>query len=171
LIKCKQKHRKPLKTLHQPLRCTVVLPLGNTLRKRLTLELVGRVNEAVVLDNDETCQAQAQIDDRIVSLSQPYIRPIVRGKAGTPVEFGAKFSASCVNRYVVLDHLSWDNFNESIDLPAQIERFIDSVVNRSAGRKHKMRRKIVNKSSQMPRYAIKLRVSLGSASAALASVA
>jgi IS5 family transposase len=31
-------------------------------RKRLTLELVGRVNEAVVLATDETCQAQAQID-------------------------------------------------------------------------------------------------------------
>jgi hypothetical protein len=33
-------------------------------------------------------------DDRIVSLSQPHIRPIVRGKAGTPVEFGAKLVAS-----------------------------------------------------------------------------
>ena len=35
------------------------------------------------------------IEDRIVSLSQPHIRPIVRGKAGKPVEFGAKLSASC----------------------------------------------------------------------------
>jgi hypothetical protein len=68
-------------------------------------------------------QRQHRIDDRIVSLSQPHVRPIVRGKAGTPVEFGAKFSASCVNGHVFLDHLSWDNFNESIDLPAQIERF------------------------------------------------
>ena len=31
-------------------------------------------------------------DDRIVSVSQPHVRPIVRGKAGTPVEFGAKLS-------------------------------------------------------------------------------
>lgn len=68
-------------------------------------------------------QRQQRIDDRIVSLSQPHIRPIVRGKAGTPVEFGAKFSASCVNGNVFLDHLSWDSFNESIDLPPQIERF------------------------------------------------
>jgi transposase, IS5 family len=68
-------------------------------------------------------QQQRRIDDRIVSLSQPHIRPIVRGKAGTPVEFGAKFSASCVNGYVFLDHLSWDSFNESIDLPTQIELF------------------------------------------------
>ena len=64
-----------------------------------------------------------RVDDRIVSLSQPHVRPIVRGKAGTPVEFGAKFSASCVEGCVFLDHLSWDNFNESGDLIAQIEQF------------------------------------------------
>ena len=64
-----------------------------------------------------------RIDDRIVSLSQPHVRPIVRGKAGKPVEFGAKMSASCYNGYVFLDHLSWDNFNESGDLKAQIEKF------------------------------------------------
>ena len=30
------------------------------------------------------------VPNRIVSISQPYIRPIVRGKAKTPTEFGAK---------------------------------------------------------------------------------
>ena len=30
------------------------------------------------------------VPDRIVSVSQPFVRPIVRGKAGRPVEFGAK---------------------------------------------------------------------------------
>ena len=64
-----------------------------------------------------------RVDDRIVSLSQPHVRPIVRGKVGTPVEFGAKFSASCVAGCVFLDHLSWDNFNESGDLIGQIEQF------------------------------------------------
>jgi len=34
------------------------------------------------------------IAQRIVSLSQLHVRPIVRGKAGKPVEFGAKISAS-----------------------------------------------------------------------------
>ncbi|MBT9139388.1 MAG: hypothetical protein DDT31_01972 [Syntrophomonadaceae bacterium] len=64
-----------------------------------------------------------RIDDRIVSLSQPQVRPIVRGKAGTPVEFGAKISVSCVDGKVFLDHLSWDNFNESCDFQAQVELF------------------------------------------------
>jgi len=68
-------------------------------------------------------QRQRRIDDRIVSLAQPHVRPIVRGKAGTPVEFGAKIAISCVNGYVFLDHLDWDNFNESTDLPEQIEQF------------------------------------------------
>jgi len=63
------------------------------------------------------------IDDRIVSLSQPHIRPIVRGKAGKSVEFGAKLSASCFDGYVFLDHISWDNFNESGDLKTQVEAF------------------------------------------------
>ena len=33
------------------------------------------------------------VSDRIVSISQPYIRPIVRGKAKTPTEFGAKLDS------------------------------------------------------------------------------
>jgi transposase, IS5 family len=65
----------------------------------------------------------SRIDDRIVSINQPHIRPIVRGKAGKPVEFGAKLSVSCFDSYVFLDHLSWDNFNESGDLQAQVEEY------------------------------------------------
>ena len=63
------------------------------------------------------------IEDRIVSLSQPHIRPIVRGKAGKSVEFGAKLSASYFEGYVFLDRMSWDNFNESGDLKAQVEAY------------------------------------------------
>ena len=57
-----------------------------------------------------------RIEERIVSLSQPHIRPIVRGKAGKNTEFGAKISASCFEGYVFLDRISWNNFNESGDL-------------------------------------------------------
>jgi hypothetical protein len=68
-------------------------------------------------------QHQRRIDDRIVSIAQPHVRPIVRGKAGTPVEFGAKIAISCVDGYGFLEHLDWNNFNESTHLPKQIERF------------------------------------------------
>jgi hypothetical protein len=71
-----------------------------------------------LLDNNKQ-----SIEDRIVSLSQPHIRPIVRGKTGKRVEFGAKLSASCFEGYVFLDRMSWDNFNESGDLKAQVEAY------------------------------------------------
>ncbi|WP_343751488.1 IS5 family transposase, partial [Lentibacillus halophilus] len=35
---------------------------------------------------------RSHIDDRIVSISQPHVRPIVRGKTNARVEFGAKLS-------------------------------------------------------------------------------
>ncbi len=37
--------------------------------------------------------------------------------------FGAKLSVSCFDGYVFLDHISWDNFNESGDLKSQVEAF------------------------------------------------
>ena len=64
-----------------------------------------------------------KVENRIVSVSQPHVRPIVRGKAGKAVEFGAKISASNVNGFVLLDKLSWDNYNESGDLQARIEEY------------------------------------------------
>lgn len=66
---------------------------------------------------------QKRIDDRIVSISQPHVRPIKRGKAKASTEFGAKISASLVDGYTFLDHLGWDNFNESSDLKPQIKAY------------------------------------------------
>lgn len=64
-----------------------------------------------------------KIKDRIVSVSQPHVRPIKRGKAGASTEFGAKISASLVDGYCFLDRLDWNNYNESGDLIAQIHSF------------------------------------------------
>ena len=68
-----------------------------------------------------------RIEDRIVSIEQPHIRPIVRGKAGSAVEFGAKIAASCVEGYVFLDYLSWDNFNESNHFIERVESFKETT--------------------------------------------
>jgi len=64
-----------------------------------------------------------KIADRIVSISQPHVRPIVRGKAKSNVEFGAKISVSLVNGFSFVDRISWDNYNESGDLESQIESY------------------------------------------------
>ena len=64
------------------------------------------------------------IADRIVSISQPYIRPIVRGKAAAPVEFGAKLDVSIdENGMARLEKLSFDAYNESDVLIGAIERY------------------------------------------------
>lgn len=69
---------------------------------------------------------EKRVDHRIVSLSQPHVRPIMRGKAGKPTEFGAKIAVSYVEQFIFLDRLSWENFNESQELKAQVENFKDT---------------------------------------------
>jgi hypothetical protein len=63
------------------------------------------------------------ISDRIVSIYQPHVRPIVRGKVRTPVEFGAKVSISLVDGFSFVDRIGWDAYNESCDLKEQIKRY------------------------------------------------
>ena len=57
-----------------------------------------------------------QIKDRIVSLSKPYIRPIVRGKENKAVEFGAKVNKLQVDGISFIEHFSYDAFNEGTRL-------------------------------------------------------
>ena len=64
------------------------------------------------------------IPHRIVSISQPHVRPIVRGKKATSTEFGAKISISHqAEGYVSLDRLSWEAYNEQGDLIHQVEGY------------------------------------------------
>lgn len=63
------------------------------------------------------------VPDRIVNIYQPHVRPIVRGKAGVPVEFGAKVSLSVVNGYSFVDEIGWDNFNEGAALAESVENY------------------------------------------------
>ena len=65
------------------------------------------------------------IANRIVSIAQPHVRPIVRGKARNKTEFGAKLSAIVINGNVYLDHLSWDAYNESTDLIRAVNQYLE----------------------------------------------
>ena len=64
-----------------------------------------------------------QVADRIVSLHQPWVRPIVRGKQNADVEFGAKVEMSVVNGFLRVEDLRWDAFNESTTLQSSVESF------------------------------------------------
>jgi len=63
------------------------------------------------------------IDDRIVSIHQPYVRPIVRGKSQAKVEFGSKIHISLVEGITFLDELSWDAFNEGSHMMQYVEQY------------------------------------------------
>lgn len=60
-------------------------------------------------------------EDRIVSLEQPHVRPIQRGKRPNPTEFGQKLHLSVVDGFTYLEQTSWSNFNEGCDLTAVVE--------------------------------------------------
>lgn len=68
-------------------------------------------------------QKTHSVEGRIVSISQPHIRPMVRGKVSAPVEFGAKISVSVVSGWVFLDKLSWEPYHEALDLKEQVETY------------------------------------------------
>ena len=64
------------------------------------------------------------VPDRIVSISQPYIRPIVRGKAKAPTEFGAKLDLSVDDDGMArIEKQSFDAYNESDVLPQAVENY------------------------------------------------
>ena len=63
------------------------------------------------------------VKDRIVSLSQPWIRPIVRGKAKAKVEFGVKLDISVCDGWTRLERHSFDAYNESTGLKDMIEQY------------------------------------------------
>jgi len=63
-------------------------------------------------------------DDRIVSIHQPHVRPIVRGKVNKSVEFGAKLNVSLSgNGLASIDHIGWGAYHEGTDLKSQVENY------------------------------------------------
>lgn len=62
-------------------------------------------------------------EHRIVSIGQPHVRPIVRGKSNARVEFGAKLSVSVVDGFSFLDILRWDAYHEGSFLKDSVEAY------------------------------------------------
>jgi transposase, IS5 family len=63
------------------------------------------------------------VEHRIVSIHQPHVRPIVRGKTNAYVEFGSKIQMSIMNGITFLEDLSWDAFNEGTRLISTVENY------------------------------------------------
>jgi hypothetical protein len=64
-----------------------------------------------------------KVEDRIVSISQPHIRPIVRGKADAPVEFGAKVATARIGGFSFIIHMDYNNFAEAQYLETSAEEY------------------------------------------------
>lgn len=93
-----------------------VLP-KKRLKRLETIREVAKQQEEMLETNTHT------VENRIVSLRQPHVRPIVRGKARTPVEFGQKLAFSVVNGFTFIDRWDWDNFSEGNMLIESAERY------------------------------------------------
>ena len=92
--------------------------LGSELyRKLLVIRELVRQQWEMYNDKKHT------VEDRIVSIGQPHIRPIVRGKAGVPVEFGAKVMVGLVGGYAFLMKADWNNYAEGSCLKEAVEEY------------------------------------------------
>jgi hypothetical protein len=78
-----------------------------------------------------------KVKNRIVSIKQYWVRPIVRGKARTKVEFGSKIDISVHRGFVRLGHTSFEPYNES-------ENFINECNNFFARENHYPKRVLVD---------------------------
>ena len=67
-----------------------------------------------------------RVENRIVSLSQYWVRPIVRGKQNAEVEFGSKVEMSVTDGYLRIEALRWSAFNESTTLIQSVESYRDA---------------------------------------------
>ena len=98
-----------------------IVSLGALSKRQLKNLLV--INELYRQQESMYKRNEHIIEDRIVSISQPHVRPIVRGKAGADTEFGAKVAISLADGYAYIEKISWDNFNEGITLIESVERY------------------------------------------------
>jgi len=64
-----------------------------------------------------------QCDARIVSITQPHVRPIVRGKEHTPVEFGSKVAIGLIGGYAFITDIAWENIAEAGLLPMAADKY------------------------------------------------
>jgi len=66
-----------------------------------------------------------RVDDRIVSLHRPYVRPVKRGKQGKKTEFGGKGALVHVGGYMFLDYFEHRAFAEEELLSDHLSGYVD----------------------------------------------
>ena len=93
-----------------------------TIREQSTLDIVTKVYRQQK-NHFNSNDPRESIPDRIVSISKPYVRPIVRGKEVKNVEFGAKCNNILVDGISFIEKLSFNAFSEGTRLEHCISLF------------------------------------------------
>ena len=110
--------KRNIKSIHKLLEAYDVAPLdGHQYKYLLVIQ--------TFYDQQATMHVQRihRVEHRIVSIHQPHVRPIVRGKATAKVEFGAKIEVSIMNGFSFLEELSWEAYNEGTRLMNTVEKY------------------------------------------------
>lgn len=107
-----------IKYIHQLLKCFDKIPLNKRDYKYLLVIQTLYEQQKFMYDNKTH-----SVEHRIVSIHQPHVRPMVRGKTNAYVEFGAKIQMSIMNGITFLEDLSWDAFNEGTRLISTVENY------------------------------------------------
>lgn len=132
MAKSKKRSTKAMRSLIRKFLCALArnlgfidgyLAAGGRLTRR-QLDMLDTIRRLYAQQKEMFDRHTHRVDDRIVSISQPYIRPIVRGKTKTPVEFGAKYDVSIdENGHARLEKLSFDAYNEGTVFKDATERY------------------------------------------------
>lgn len=107
-----------IKYIHQLLKYFDTIPLKKKEYKYLLVIQTLYEQQKFMYDNKTH-----SVEHRIVSIHQPHVRPIVRGKTNAYVEFGSKIQVSIMNGIAFLEDLSWDAFNEGTRLISTVENY------------------------------------------------
>jgi hypothetical protein len=113
-LRCIRRNQKSIARLSQDI---PLESIGKRLYRALLVVAELERQQRILISMKEG--ERRSVPDRIVSVWKPHVRPIVRGKAGCPVEFGAKLSLSVIEGMSFVDRLSWGAYNESGDLIGQ----------------------------------------------------
>lgn len=99
-------------------------PKVRTVRKASIQSIQSRLEVAKTIVEQQIQRVTTRgrhIANRIVSLQQPQVRPVVRGKDGKAVEFGPKSHISLVDGFAFLDVCQFSPFNEGIRLTESVD--------------------------------------------------
>jgi transposase, IS5 family len=133
-----KKKKKTKKDIHKGLRTQLqyvsrdikyinkLLEEHSTLRTSLDKrdwKLLQAIHEVYRQQHEMHTEDKRTIEHRIVSLYQPHVRPMPRGKDRVQTEFGSKQLVMLKDGYAHVQTISWDNFNEGTRLQESVEAY------------------------------------------------